>query len=157
MISCSLYNSWYNLKEREEIGFVDNSITTTKIIPPGNYSLQSIGKRCRNYLKENTSQSNLMMQKVQLSSKIHSRKIIFDRDLTFLLGLNGNMKEISRTQLKRQAFINRWPQLTIILSTAISWIKKKISSMENPPRSLPVLASMENHSKEWNIHQQTLR
>ena len=45
LISCSLYNSWYNLKERGEIGFVDNSITTTKIIPPGNYSLQSIGKK----------------------------------------------------------------------------------------------------------------
>ena len=37
----------------------------------------------------------------------HSKKIIFDRDLTFLLGLNGNMKEISRTQLKKQAVINR--------------------------------------------------
>ena len=37
----------------------------------------------------------------------YNKKIIFDRDLTFLLGLNGNMKEISRTQLKRQAIINR--------------------------------------------------
>ena len=36
LISCSLYNSWYNLKEKGEIGFVDNSgITTTKRIPPG--------------------------------------------------------------------------------------------------------------------------
>ena len=45
LVSCSLFNSWYNLKERGEIGFVDNSITTTKIIPPGNYSLSSIGKK----------------------------------------------------------------------------------------------------------------
>ena len=45
LISCSLFNSWYNLKKRGEIGFVDNSITTTKTIPPGNYSLQSIGKK----------------------------------------------------------------------------------------------------------------
>ena len=37
----------------------------------------------------------------------YNKKIIFDRDLTFLLGLNGNMKEISRTQLKKQAVINR--------------------------------------------------
>ena len=46
LISCSLFNSWYNLKEKGEIGFVDNSgITTTKKIPPGNYSLSSIGKK----------------------------------------------------------------------------------------------------------------
>ena len=30
LISCSLFNSWYNLKERGEIGFVDNSITQLK-------------------------------------------------------------------------------------------------------------------------------
>ena len=37
----------------------------------------------------------------------NSNKIIFDCDLTFLLGLKGNMKEISRTQLKKQTIINR--------------------------------------------------
>ena len=48
LISCSLYNSWYNLKEKGEIGFVDNKgITTTKSIPPGNYTLHSIGKKLR--------------------------------------------------------------------------------------------------------------
>ena len=46
LISCSLYNSWYNLKEKGEIGFVDNSgITTTERIPPGHYILSSIGKK----------------------------------------------------------------------------------------------------------------
>ena len=76
LVSCSLFNSWYNLKERGEIGFVENSITTTKIIPPGNYSLSSIGKKM-NYLKENTSQSNLMTHAVQLSSKIHITRKLF--------------------------------------------------------------------------------
>ena len=37
----------------------------------------------------------------------YNNKIIFDRDLTFLLGLNGNMKEISIAQLKKQTIINR--------------------------------------------------
>ena len=46
LISCSLFNSWYNLKKRGEIGFVGSSgITTTKLIPPGNYTLDSIGKK----------------------------------------------------------------------------------------------------------------
>ena len=108
LISCSLYNSWYNLKERGEIGFVDNSITTTKIIPPGNYTLSSIGKKMqelfdREYVavKFDDAKGSIVLENT------HSKKIIFDRDLTFLLGLNGNMKEISRTQLKKQAIINR--------------------------------------------------
>ena len=72
LISCSLYNSWKNLKEKGEIGFVDNNgITTTKIIPPGNYTLNSIGKSCRKYLMMKVLKSNLMAQAVQLSSKIH--------------------------------------------------------------------------------------
>ena len=108
LISCSLYNSWYNLKERGEIGFVDNSITTTKIIPPGNYSLSSIGKKMqelfeREYVtvKLDDAEGSIVIENP------YNKKIIFDRDLTFLLGLNGNMKEISRTQLKKQAVINR--------------------------------------------------
>ena len=109
LISCSLYNSWYNLKERGEIGFVGESgISTTKIIPPGNYSLQSIGKKMqelfeREYVtvKFNDAKGSIVLENP------YNKKIIFDRDLTFLLGLNGNMKEISRTQLKRQAIINR--------------------------------------------------
>ena len=108
LISCSLYNSWYNLKERGEIGFVDNSITTTKIIPPGNYTLSSIGKKMqelfeRKYVtvKFDDAKGSIVLENP------YSKKIIFDRDLTFLLGLNGNMKEISRTQLKKQTVINR--------------------------------------------------
>ena len=108
LISCSLYNSWYNLKERGEIGFVDNSITTTKIIPPGNYSLSSIGKKMqelfeREYVtvKFDDAEGSIVLENP------YNKKIIFDRDLTFLLGLNRNMKEISRTQLKKQTVINR--------------------------------------------------
>ena len=108
LISCSLYNSWYNLKERGEIGFVDNNITTTKIIPPGHYTLSSIGKKMQELfeiqyvtVKFDDSRGPIVLENP------YNKKIIFDRDLTFLLGLNGNMKEISRTQLKKQAVINR--------------------------------------------------
>ena len=108
LISCSLFNSWYNLKERGEIGFVENGITTTKRIPPGHYTLQSIGKKMqelfeREYVavKFDDAEGSIVLE------NSNSNKIIFDRDLTFLLGLNGNMKEISRAQLKKQTVINR--------------------------------------------------
>ena len=108
LISCSLFNSWYNLKERGEIGFVDNGITTTKIIPPGNYTLSSIGKKMQELFEREyvTVKFDDAKGPIVLENP-HSNKIIFDRDLTFLLGLNRNMKEISRTQLKKQTIINR--------------------------------------------------
>ena len=106
LIKSSLYNSWYNLKERGEIGFVDNSgITTTKRIPPGNYTLDTIGKK----LKEIFADEGIEVKFDDASGPIVienplNRKVLFDRDLTFLLGLNaGNLRE----RLKKQAVINR--------------------------------------------------
>ena len=100
LISCSLFNSWYNLKERGEIGFVDErGITTNKIIHPGNYTLSSIGKK----LQEIFNEECLKVKFDDVSGPIViknplNKKIIFDRDLTFLLSLNGN-EEDSRTRL----------------------------------------------------------
>ena len=105
LISCSLYNSWYNLKERGEIGFVDNSITTTKRIPPGNYTLDTIGKKLQGLFGE----EGIVVKFDEANGPIIienplNRKILFDRGLTFLLGLNaGNPRE----RLKKQAVINR--------------------------------------------------
>ena len=104
LISCSLYNSWYNLKEKGEIGFVDNSgITTTKRIPPGNFTLSSIGKI------EIFADEGVEVKFDDASGPIVienplNKNVLFDRDLTFLLGLNaGNPRE----RLKKQAVINR--------------------------------------------------
>ena len=105
LISCSLYNSWYNLKERGEIGFVDNGITTTKRIPPGNYTLSSIGKNLQGLFSE----EGIEVKFDDASGPIvienpMNRKVLFDRDLTFLLGLSsGNPRE----RLKSQAIIDR--------------------------------------------------
>ena len=106
LISCSLYNSWYNLKERGEIGFIDNSgITTTKRIPPGHYTLSSIGKK----LEEIFNDEGVEVKFDDASGPIVienplNRKVLFDRDLTFLLSLSaGNQREL----LKKQAVINR--------------------------------------------------
>ena len=95
LIGCSLYNSWYNLKERGEIGFVDNGITTTKRIPPGNYTLSSIGKKLQGLFSEEGIEvkfddaSGLIIIENPLG-----RKVLFDRELTYLLGLSaGNPRE----------------------------------------------------------------
>ena len=48
LISCPLYNSWYNIKERGEIRiFDDKGIATVKIIPNGNYTLYGLGKKLK--------------------------------------------------------------------------------------------------------------
>ena len=106
LISCSLFNSWYNLKEKGEIGFVDNSgITTTKRIPPGNYTLSSIGKE----LQEIFANEGVEVKFDDASGPIViinplNKSVLFDRDLTYLLGLgSGNPRE----RLKKQAVINR--------------------------------------------------
>ena len=106
LISCSLFNSWYNLKQRGEIGFVDNSgITTTKRIPPGNYTLSSIGKK----LKEIFNDEGVKVKFDDASGPIVienplNKSVLFDRDLTYLLGLgSGNPRE----RLKKQTVINR--------------------------------------------------
>ena len=109
LINCSLFNSWYNLKERGEIGFFDErGIITTKIIPPGNYTLSSIGQK----LQEIFAEEGIKVKFDDASGPIviknlQNRKIMFDRDVTFLLGLKANIKEDSRRRLKTQAVINR--------------------------------------------------
>ena len=104
LISCSLYNSWYNLKEKGEIGFVDNSgITTTKRIPPGNYTLSSIGKKLQEIFAN---------EGVEVKFDGASGPIVIENPLTgkfcsivtcrFLLGLNvGFVKEKSKRMFKK--------------------------------------------------------
>ena len=82
------------MKNRGEIGFVDNSITTTKIIPPGNYSLHSIGKKLqklfeREYVtvKFDDAKGSIVIDNPQ------NKKIIFDLDLTFLLRLDESSQD----------------------------------------------------------------
>ena len=95
LISCSLFNSWYNLKEKGEIGFVDNGITTTKRIPPGNYTLSSIGKKLQGLFSEEGIEVKFddTSGPIVIENPLN-RKVLFDRDLTYLLSLSaGNPRE----------------------------------------------------------------
>ena len=106
LISCSLYNSWYNLKEKGEIGLADErGFTTTKRIPPGNYTLSSIGKKLKELFNDEGVKVKFDDAKgpIVIENPL-SKKALFDRDLTFLLGLgSGNPRE----RLKTQTVINR--------------------------------------------------
>ena len=109
LISCSLYNSWKNLKNLGEIGiFDDKDIGTVKIIPPGNYTLSSIGKKLQELFNEEGIEVKLDYAKGSIViENPQNRKIMFGRDLTFLFGLNRNMEENPRTRLKTQTALNR--------------------------------------------------
>ena len=90
LIKSSLYNSWYNLKEKGEIGFVDESgITTTKRIPPGNYTLDTIGKKLEEIFNDEGIEVKFdgANGPIVIENPLN-RKVLFDRDLTFLLGLS---------------------------------------------------------------------
>ena len=106
LIKSSLYNSWYNLKNRGEIGFVDNSgITTTKVIPPGNYTLSSIGKKLEEIFNDEGIEVKFDDVKgpIVIENPL-GRKVLFDHDLTYLLGLSTvNPKERFK---KNQTVIN---------------------------------------------------
>ena len=106
LISCSLFNSWYNLKEKGEIGFVDNSgITTTKRIHPGNYTLSSIGKELQEIFNDEGVEVKFDDASGPIVIKNPLNKIVlFDRDLTYLLGLGSRNQ---RERLKKQTVINR--------------------------------------------------
>ena len=105
LISCSLFNSWSNLKEKGEIGLVNEGITSTMKIPPGNYTLSSIGKK----LQEIFAEDGIEVKFDDASGPIViknplNKNVLFDRDLTYLLGLgSGNQ----RARLKKQTVINR--------------------------------------------------
>ena len=106
LINCSLFNSSYNLKEKGGIGFVDNSgITTTKRIPPGNYTLSSIGKKMQELFNDEGVEVKFddASGPIVIENPLN-KSVLFDRDLTYLLGLgSGNPRE----RLKGQAVINR--------------------------------------------------
>ena len=105
LVSCSLFNSWYNLKERGEIGLVNEGITSTQRIPPGNYTLSSIGKKLQEIFAEDCIEVKFddASGPIVIENPL-KKNVLFDRDLTYLLGLGSKNQ---RERLKTQAVINR--------------------------------------------------
>ena len=99
LLSCSLYNSWFNLKEDGEIFYTDekNSNESESIIL-GNYTIEVMAKTIENAFKKygdilrtqiNTPLGQMYIQKVN-----DKEKIKFDKNLSELLGIDQDLKWI---------------------------------------------------------------
>ena len=104
LLSCSLYNSWYNLKKEGEIALfddnTDNAATIIKILP-GHYTLESIAKELLSLKKDNVelpTETYTAFGQMVISNP-SNKNIKFDSDLAALLGI--------RRKLHLKTFVKR--------------------------------------------------
>ena len=104
--SCSLYNSWHNLKKRGEITVIDDKdVHDVNRIYPGFYDIQLIGKEIKTILEKENIKVIFRGEKGLIEIKNPGKKVIFDRELSFLLGLSQNNQR--HTLKKGDTIINR--------------------------------------------------
>ena len=99
LLSCSLYNSWFNLKEDGEIFYTDekNSKKSESIIL-GNYTIEVMAKTIENALKKYRdilrTQINTPLGQMYIEKVNSKEKIKFDKNLSELLGIDQDLKWI---------------------------------------------------------------
>ena len=93
LLSCSLYNSWFNLKEEGAITLFDNVDKPFEVtFLPGHYTLDALAIEIRNSLNKHrvplqTDVNNIVGQLVITNP--HQKKIVFDSYLGNLLNLKS--------------------------------------------------------------------
>ena len=106
MTNCSFYNSWYNLKKRGEITMIDNkNVRSVNRINPGYYSLHAIGKEIKKILEKENIEVILGDERGSIVIENPDKKVIFDRELSYLLGFN--QKDQRHTLKDGVSIINR--------------------------------------------------
>ena len=70
LVSCSLYNSWHNLKKVGQISVPNSSFLHVASIPQGHYNLLSLEKELKSSLKENKNKINLQIETVNPNSTL---------------------------------------------------------------------------------------
>ena len=105
LLSCSLYNSWDNLKKEGEIALFDdkteNAATIIKLLP-GHYNLESLAKELESSLKKYNVALPIETYTAfgqMVISNPSNKNIKFDSDLAALLGI--------RRKLHFKTFIKR--------------------------------------------------
>ena len=99
LLSCSLYNSWFNLKEGGKIFYTNETkkLEKSESILPGNYTIEEMAKTIENSFKKygdilrtqiNTPVGQMFIQKVNPLND----KIKFDKNLSELLGIDQNLQ-----------------------------------------------------------------
>ena len=94
LVSCSLFNPWFNLKWTGEIsGFNAYSTATVKIIPKGNYSPNSLRHTLQDTLKSEGWNENC--EGVLEIHNPQNKHILHDNDLADLLGIKCHLQTIN--------------------------------------------------------------
>ena len=94
LVSCSLFNPWFNLKWTGEIsGFNAYSTATVKIIPKGNYSPNSLGHTLQDTLKSEGWNENC--EGVLEIHNPQNKHVLHDNDLADLLGIKCHSQTIN--------------------------------------------------------------
>ena len=97
LISCSLYNSWNNLKNKGSLSIVesDGSVKVS-IIPPGHYTLATLAKQMEESLKKYIYEisADAYSPLGQLVITNHGKKPLgTDRDLANFLAISLELKK----------------------------------------------------------------
>jgi len=111
LISCSLYNSWYNLKKEGSVSLGDietpKGVSVVKI-PPGHYTLERLAEKMDGMFTKHGYDRFDMKRNEPFSLFLinnHGNKPFeFDRDLAALLSTGRKFPE------KTKIFVNRLPQ-----------------------------------------------
>ena len=96
LLSCSLYNSWFNLKKDGEIFYTDekNSKNSESIIL-GNYTIEVMAKTIENAFKKYgdilRTQINTPLGQMYIEKVNEKEKIKFDKNLSELLGIDQDL------------------------------------------------------------------
>ena len=101
LLSCSLYNSWFNLKEAGKIFYTNETkkLEKSESILPGNYTIEEMAKTIENSFKKyadilrtqiNTPVGQMFIKKVDPLND----KIKFDKNLSELLGIDQDLQWI---------------------------------------------------------------
>ena len=97
LISCSLYNSWHNLKNEGSLSIVesDESVKVSKI-PPGHYTLEIMAKQMEESLKKYFYEisADTYSPPGQVVITNHGKKPLrIDRDLANFLAISRELKK----------------------------------------------------------------
>ena len=111
LISCSLYNSWYNLKKEGSVSLGDidtpKGVSVVKI-PPGHYTFESLAEKMDGMFTEHgygrfDMKSNEPFSRFLINNR-GNKPFEFDRDLAALLGTGRKFS--ANTKI----FVNKLPQ-----------------------------------------------
>jgi len=104
LLSCSLYNSWHNLKNEgsAELGTQDSTAKNVSKIPPGHYTLESLAKEIddifENYNYKLETETNQPFGQLVIKN-VGLKPITLDHDFAHLLGIGRNLR--LKTFIKR--------------------------------------------------------